>query len=262
MHVPFLVKEPGVLLCAALLLYFLLRYVLTENRRDMRLAACAFLCLAGAVVTEAIANGEGRLIGLRYDLYVYRIDQLIHLGEPGVAMGQFLLPSVWGLWFINLSYGLIAAAVMFLLIAYESRPDFREVVYAILLSITLAPLLYAAFPVSGPRFAFTGFPSIPALVAPHVIHLHDAPNGVPSVHFAIALMVWWYARRWPIGLVLGTAFVLLTGVATLASGQHYIFDLVVAVPYTIAMVAAARALHLRHGRREAPTVTAASHTTC
>lgn len=240
MQIPFIVKEPGVPFCAGVLLFFLLRYLLKENRRDARIATCAFLCLAGAVVTESIANGEGHLISTRYDLYVYHVDQLLHIGEPGGALGALLLPHVWGLWVINLTYGFITGAVLLLLMAYDSKPEFREVVYAILVNLALAPLLYAACPVSGPQFAFSGFPNLPAFIAPHVIQLDAAPNGVPSVHFSVALVVWWYARRWRLGLVLATVYVFFTAIATLASGQHYVFDLLIAMPHTMVVVFLAR----------------------
>ncbi|HEX3124504.1 MAG TPA: phosphatase PAP2 family protein [Rhodanobacteraceae bacterium] len=240
--VPFLVKEPSIPLCAGFLLAFLLRYLLKERRRDIRIALIAFFCLVGSVGTYSIAAKEGGLINTRYDLYVYRIDQLLHINEPGAAMGRVLLAHWWGVWGINFVYGFITAAVMLLLVAYTSRPEYREVLYAILLNLAIAPFLYAAIPVSGPQFAFGSFPVLPAFVTPHIIYMHSAPNGVPSVHFSTALLIWWYSRKWLWPLLSASAFLLLTEIATLASGQHYVFDLIAAVPYTAGAVLTATAL--------------------
>ncbi|HZQ43348.1 MAG TPA: phosphatase PAP2 family protein [Acidobacteriaceae bacterium] len=242
MHVPFAIRESATVICALWALFYMLRYLLKDGPHDLRKAVIAFLCFAGSIVTFWIVKQEGQLIGIRYDLYIYRMDQFLHLGEGGAWMGQILLSHVWGVWALNLFYGLLPAAVMWLLIVYEPRPDYREVVYAILLNLALAPLFYAAIPVSGPAFAFPGFPVLPHTVTPHIIHLHVPPNSIPSVHFSTALLICWYLRRWSFPFAVAGAFLLLTGIATLASGQHYPFDLIVAIPYSASAVRAAKRL--------------------
>src|SRR5215469_124346 len=247
MAVPLDVEQPSVLVCDGGMIFFLLRYALRANRRDLRIGMLAFLCLTGSVVTSALAREEGRWFSARYDLYVYRIDQLMHVNEPGVALSHYFFARLWGEWTMNFTYGLLAAAVMFLLILYEARPQYREVVLAMLLNLAIAPLVYAAIPVSGPRFAFPNFPLLPAAVAPHLIYLHEAPNGIPSVHFSTAVIIWWYARRWWSGLLLASAFLLFTGIATLASGQHYVLDLILGAIYAGCMIAVGGALKSRTG---------------
>jgi hypothetical protein len=111
---------------------------------------------------------------------------------------------------------------------------------ALLLNFALAPLLYAAFPVAGPRFAFPSFPAMPDSIVPHVLYFHAAPNGVPSVHMSTALLVWWYSRRWRVGSVAALIHLALVVMSTLGSGQHYVFDLVVAIPYAMCAVLIAR----------------------
>jgi membrane-associated phospholipid phosphatase len=71
---------------------------------------------------------------------------------------------------------------------------------------------------------------------PHMIPVAAAPNGIPSVHFATALLVAWICRYWRPGQILAFLYLILIGISTLASGQHYLFDLIVAVPYAIAAV--------------------------
>lgn len=63
-------------------------------------------------------------------------------------------------------------------------------------------------------------------------------NCMPSLHFTWALLALWYAPRWlrwPSAVV-----VALTAFATVGLGEHYIVDLVAAVPFTAAVCWVAR----------------------
>ena len=71
-------------------------------------------------------------------------------------------------------------------------------------------------------------------VGPVWVHTDEAMrNCVPSLHFAWVLLLWWYS---PKSLRAASAlFAALTGVATLALGEHYVIDLVAAIPFTAAV---------------------------
>jgi hypothetical protein len=61
----------------------------------------------------------------------------------------------------------------------------------------------------------------------------DYRNAMPSVHFAVTLIAAIASRgraRW-----LAVAFVVLTAIATLGFGEHYVIDLAVAVPFALAI---------------------------
>jgi membrane-associated phospholipid phosphatase len=119
------------------------------------------------------------------------------------------------------------------------RPE-REairVAQTFLLNLFAALPIYLLFPVCGPAFAFPSFPALPlAGLVPHLLAISAAPNGVPSVHMSSALLVLWFLRRWPWGRAIGGVYAALIVLSTLASGQHYLFDLLCAVPYTAAVV--------------------------
>jgi hypothetical protein len=75
----------------------------------------------------------------------------------------------------------------------------------------------------------------PAFLAP--MHMPDVRlNAMPSLHTAWALLIFWRTRRnrFAIRAVAGL-FLLLTLLATLGLGEHYVIDLVVAVPYVVAV---------------------------
>jgi hypothetical protein len=65
-----------------------------------------------------------------------------------------------------------------------------------------------------------------------------ARNCMPSLHLAWALILWRTtvgaraAVRWA-----AIAFVLVTALATLGSGEHYLVDLIVAAPFAVALLA-------------------------
>jgi len=111
----------------------------------------------------------------------------------------------------------------------------------------LGYLLYWVFPATGPLYVAGGnFPDFPPSfdmlrqMRLHAIALHvPAPrNAMPSLHMAWALLLWFtcrpFSRVWR-GFSL--AYVALTVVATLGTGEHYLVDLVVALPFSVAVQA-------------------------
>jgi hypothetical protein len=62
---------------------------------------------------------------------------------------------------------------------------------------------------------------------------------MPSLHLAGALVIWWNSRLWPRwGRLLAGFFLWATIFSTLALGEHYLVDLVVALPFTLIFQAA------------------------
>lgn len=66
---------------------------------------------------------------------------------------------------------------------------------------------------------------------------------MPSLHFAWVLMLLWWTRGQRAWLRISAAsFLILTALATLGLGEHYVLDLVVAVPFTVFTVAVVAAV--------------------
>lgn len=91
--------------------------------------------------------------------------------------------------------------------------------------------------------AFVLFTICPA-VGPALVGNPDAaPNCIPSMHVGMALLGLVYIRRslrWA-----ALIFVLLTAVSTISTGEHYMVDVVAAVPYIALVVAVDKALFRR-----------------
>lgn len=136
------------------------------------------------------------------------------------ALGHGISPSIY-LWFR--SHAVAWAAINHV---YYALPFFGALVALVsprrmdcarawILASLLAPFFYAAFPAVGP--AHLGDPTAPR-------------NCVPSLHLTWALLcVVYVAPRWR---WMAATFAALTALATLGTGEHYLVDLVVAVPYT------------------------------
>ena len=141
---------------------------------------------------------------------------------------------------IRLVYAMLPVAVAFvyLLLDSDSRKRFG---FAMLLAGVAAPFFYAVCPAAGPLYVFgDAFPFHPPAVKAVPF---SAPgltmNAVPSGHLAWALLLWWNSRPCMLGVrIVAGLFLLGTAVATLATGEHYLVDLVVAIPFAVAVDAA------------------------
>jgi hypothetical protein len=131
--------------------------------------------------------------------------------------------------------------------------------YAI--SGSLAALLYMLCPGTGPAHAWmAGFPG-------HLPNPADVPlsfaalaplsprNAMPSLHFAWAVLLYRSTagardsvRR------LAFAFVVMTFVATIGSGEHFVFDLIADAPFVVALEAMTAHRDVPVSRRIAPIV--------
>src|SRR5208282_2328201 len=72
-------------------------------------------------------------------------------------------------------------------------------------------------------------------IAPMVLE-KVARNCIPSLHMTAALLIWWNTRRagrW--ARVAAGAYLAVVFVTTLGYGEHYLIDLGVAVPFSLAM---------------------------
>jgi predicted membrane-bound spermidine synthase len=124
-----------------------------------------------------------------------------------------------------------------------ARPDRAPVslLLAYTVSGAIAIFLYHACPIAGPRYAFGDYFYAWGLAAPanDLLAVPPAPrNGMPSMHFAWALLMWMHASF--IGPGVRTLFAVLAGLmflATLGLGQHYLVDLAASPPAIVAVQA-------------------------
>jgi hypothetical protein len=172
-----------------------------------------------------------------YDLYAYALDDRLG-GQLSFALARMLgqWPPLYGV--VQEVYVALPAIMGAFLAALVRRGGVRGLARGVLLLFVasgLAVVGYLVVPVSGPRFAFAQFPGLPAglpglqrIVLPPDVER----NGVPSLHLFAALLPWWNVRTGgtPVRLATG-AFLVGTFAATLATGEHYLVDLILTVPF-------------------------------
>ncbi|MFZ0663525.1 MAG: phosphatase PAP2 family protein [Acidobacteriaceae bacterium] len=145
-----------------------------------------------------------KTIDAELDLGVGRYMMAWGTGHPGYSL------------FLPLIYAALPLA-MAVAIGHSENP--RQGAILLVAAGLLAIPLYVAFPARGPRFA--NDPSAPC-------------NCMPSLHLTRALLLIYVCdRRMRAGFVV---FAVLTAVATLTTGEHYILDLIAAVPYTLILI--------------------------
>jgi membrane-associated phospholipid phosphatase len=197
-----------------------------------------------SAVAQAIADGMSQLRPLKYDLFIYQFDAWF--GQPSFALGRIVQRHIWLEVILQIAYGIMPNVVAAALAAYIylAEAELPIVLKAFAINLLAAPAFYLMLPVCGPQFAFPHFPQAAVVITARLIPLTAAPNGFPSVHTSTALLVLLITWRWWPGRALGILYLGLIVITTLASGQHYLFDLLAAVPY--ALIVARIAGLLRH----------------
>ncbi len=176
--------------------------------------------------------------GYRYDQYFFLLDQAF--GAPSWPIGRFLAdaPEFHKLVLLDYNCSIVISlfAIIWVLIRFGPESGWRALIATALIG-GLIPPLYRLFPASGPIYAFPDFPySLPHVLAPHAIVVRSAPNCMPSAHMASAILVLYLLSKMNVGRLLAGIHVVLTALATLGTGEHYMIDLVAAVPYTALII--------------------------
>ena len=211
-----------------------------------------------AVMLPAFGMAMGLALDLTVPLHAWAWDPIVlgldaGFGQPSFVVGRVAanhpaLLTLLGLVYLFLPVMMAAMLVLERRRTLEherknGREDRREgepgLLRAILLAATVGYALYHVYPVVGPGPLFGArFPfGIASLAGPpqrlvDVTGIEDARNCMPSLHVAWALLVYWHART--LGTrarAAGAIWLVSTIFATLAMGQHYFVDLVVAVPF-------------------------------
>jgi hypothetical protein len=183
-----------------------------------------------------------------YDAFLLAFDGSLGV-QPSFLFGRLLPPwsNYWGP--TTVVYYALPAAVSIVYASHlaADRAGKRRVVSVLPLFLSLmatGAVMYTIYPAIGPALAFAKlFPWNPPALSQITIQpmtVRDfARNCMPSLHLAGALGVWWNSRLWARwGRLLAGLFLCATIFATLALGEHYLIDLVVAVPFMMALQAA------------------------
>jgi PAP2 superfamily len=174
----------------------------------------------------------------KLDYFLYRFDgslgfqpsfaaaRLVHAVPPLYWLEATVYDSL-GFWF----------ALIYAVYSYYRQRGRISILKLFIANALIGFSLYFLFPAMGPKYAFPSFPALPGTVPAAAALLTGIPNAMPSLHFGGTLLICWLSRPWKWLYRITAVFAALTALATLGLGEHYLIDLVVAVPYALAILA-------------------------
>ncbi len=199
--------------------------------------------LAGAIgiptfilLTEPFHTLVIRATPQTLDPALHRIDVAL-FGGLTFATGRLLTTNEWlrisSVW-CYAAMALVGAGVYALALRGKTgrvRP--ADLLWVWAAAGAIGALFYPLVPAVGPRWVFPEWPwHMPAPVDAYATPSAAVPrNAMPSLHAAWALLICWGAREAPSWMkALLIPWLVLTLIATLGIGGHYLIDLVAALP--------------------------------
>jgi hypothetical protein len=214
----------------------------TERKWLVYATVSAILLLTVESVAATAMLYNAKLHPRTLDLYLYSFD-----GSLGMQI-SFLMGMAFAKWpiFKNVSmlfyHGLPVAMTLICARHLANRTGKAlSVITAIVVTGPIGVAFYNLFPALGPGIVpQLGFPyhlltrAQTMNLALVEIAVPGPRNAIPSLHMAWVLLIWWYSR----GLSLWTRaiamlFLIFTVASTLGSGQHYLVDLIVGIPFAV-----------------------------
>ncbi len=186
--------------------------------------------VAAEPFTIAALRASSQAYPLKYDYVLQALDQA-PLGLTAFQIARLFTP--WERTALFTIYQILVNAMVawygIHLVIRGGEP--RKLLYAYLIVFLVGGCLYGVVPAMGPRYAFGAlFPMENPNVAPVPALLEGNPNAMPSLHIATALLLVLFTGRNRLLLPVAVLFLAGTVAATLAF-EHYVIDLVVAVPF-------------------------------
>jgi hypothetical protein len=171
-----------------------------------------------------------------FDLFLYRFDLSLGL-SPGHSVGSLFhkLPWIRTGSFFTYSGLLIFPPLYHAWASYKGKAAKIHLIHAFVIAGISGFVLYNICPAVGPHVTFgSQFPDqLPDIdkFPMKAFMSTSVYNAMPSLHITWALLVW--VAAWELGsiaVVLASMIVMFTGFATVGFAEHYLIDLIVAVP--------------------------------
>ncbi len=211
---------------AGLCLWILFRP--SEAKRPAKILAFMTV-LVGQPFVGWVMEAENRAFPLKFDYFLYGIDR-------SLGVSAFWVARALTEWQRLVLFGVYQALVTMVIAWYGVNLKRRDgqparLLIAYLITFLFGPALYLIVPACGPRMAFGGaFPWGNPDVSPVPVRLDYWPNAIPSLHVATALLFVFFSGRSPVLRSIAWLYLAGTVAATLAF-EHYVIDLVVALPF-------------------------------
>lgn len=179
-----------------------------------------------------------------YDIVVYKLDAAFFDARHHFVMWHQSMPA-WFLLMVDMVYASLFYATfsVMALMMREKKGASYHMIRTNVIIYALGFFCYSVIPISGPIYTFDindffGQMPDPSLFDTGVGFIPPNPrNGMPSMHYTGAFLVLMFASvlSWRGYFYGALVFWLLTIVATIGTGEHYILDLIVAAPFAISV---------------------------
>ncbi len=172
-----------------------------------------------------------------YDFHLYAFDSGLGL-SPGASVAKLFDALPW----LGISASVTYALLLLFPTLYDAwglrRGARTNLMATFVVGGVCGFIFYQICPGLGPAYVFgSRFPAhLPAAgqFQLGMYHGAGARNAMPSMHMTWALLVWWSAwELTPLARLIASGFAALTFLATLGFGEHYLVDLIVAVPFAL-----------------------------
>jgi hypothetical protein len=222
-----------------------------EGRQNaLALLAPALILILFIFVSENVLRLTSGLSPLTDDAWLYAFDGSLGF-QPSFWMGRIMYGSLVLSRSAMLTY-LSLPFAMAVVCAWRVPLAAKRVSWNMLIVLLLAGvggwILYNVVPGTGPIYAFgQSFPWNAVAykdLATFALQKMSIPTGIPrnampSLHMGWVVLLWWNSRGLPRALRAALLlYLFLTVVATLGGGQHYLVDLIVSLPFGLAVQAA------------------------
>ena len=193
----------------------------TKDKTRPLLVFALVLNLFYGFLLTTFMSGEGGIFPWKFDNILFCVDRSLGLQAATIArplQGFMRVPL-----FVVYQSMVPMMIVWFLVTSYRKLR--ASIVLAYVAELVTGPLLYALFPACGPLYAFGKQWLHPPAVEPVAIRLAGMPNAFPSLHVGTAFLFLLFApgKFWK---AVAFAFLALTCLATLSTGEHYVIDLI------------------------------------
>jgi hypothetical protein len=192
-----------------------------KDRARIELVFALVLNLFYGVFLNIFMGREGAVFPWKFDYVLFRMDAALGVQAASIArplQGALHVP----LWIVYQSMVPMMIA-WFLLTRY--RRTSGSIILAYVAELVAGPLLYMIVPACGPIYAFGKQWLNPPAVAPVAVRLAGMPNAFPSLHVGTALVLLMFAPG-KIWKAVALLFFVLTCLAILSTGEHYVIDLI------------------------------------
>jgi hypothetical protein len=216
-----------------------------ELTNMLHCALIPLLCI-GSMIAVGLA---AYVTPVTYDRVVFAFDLHLDPAAPSWKLGTFFRAHFWFYYLCGHVYNSLPLALSACLALQWRELQWGERVnrFPVDLGITFLTLgvigfgLYQICPVCGPSYLFPhDYPAhLPTITNPGPAPLPVFPrNGMPSLHVGWTFLVLWNLRTRRILGPLAAIFLTLTALATMGFGEHYLADLIVAIPLALTVQAA------------------------